>query len=79
VDYSVKNQDIEEALCNIYIDLRDFEGDIFNIKIWHEINVSLMRSYIEEWFKKAIDKLTEEGKKEVETIPITVDEINKKT
>jgi hypothetical protein len=71
VDYSIKNQDIEEAFCNISIDLRDFEGDLSNIKIYHEINVAQMRSYIEEWFKKAIEKLTDEGQKEVETVPVT--------
>jgi uncharacterized protein YeeX (DUF496 family) len=41
VDYSMKNQDIEEALRNISIDIRDLEGDIFNIKAdmnstWHQ-------------------------------------------
>jgi uncharacterized protein YeeX (DUF496 family) len=35
VDYSVKNQDIEEALHGISNDLRDLEGELFNIKIWH--------------------------------------------
>jgi uncharacterized protein YuzE len=79
VDYSVKNQDIEEDLRNISIDLRDLEGKIFNIKIWHEINVAPMRIYIEEWFKKSIEKLTDEGKKVVETVPITIDESNKRT
>ena len=61
VDYSIKNQDIEEKLCNISIDLRDLEGELFNIKIQHEINVVPMRSYIKEWFKKVVDKLTNEG------------------
>jgi hypothetical protein len=79
IDYLVKNQDIEEALRNFFIDIRDLEGKIFNIKIWHEIKVEPMRSYIEEWFKKAIDKLTDEGKKVVETVPVTVDESNKLT
>jgi len=46
VDYSVKSQEIEEALCNLYIDLRELERELFNIKIWHEINVAPMRSYI---------------------------------
>jgi hypothetical protein len=79
VDYSVKNKDIEEALCNISVDLRDLEGEIFNIKILYEINVAPMRSYIEEWFKKVVEKLTNEGKKIVETVPVTVDERNKRT
>jgi hypothetical protein len=38
-----------------------------------------MKSYIEEWFKKAIDKLTNEGKEAVETVPVTVDENDKRT
>jgi hypothetical protein len=38
-----------------------------------------MKNYIEEWFKKAIDKLTNEGKERVETVPVTVDEDNKRT
>jgi phosphotransferase system IIA component len=79
VDYFVKNQDIEEVLHCISIDLRDLEGEMFNIKIWHEINVEPMKSYIEEWFKKAIDKLTNEGKETIETVPVTVDENDKST
>jgi hypothetical protein len=79
VDYSVKNQDIEEILHGISIDLRDLEGELFNIKIQHEINVAPMKSYIEEWFKKAIDKLTNEGKEAVETVPVTVNENDKRT
>ena len=38
-----------------------------------------MRSYIEEWFKKVFDKLTNEGKKTVETVPVTVEERHKRT
>jgi hypothetical protein len=41
VDYSIKNQDIEVTLQNIYIDLRDLEAELFNIKFgmkstWHQ-------------------------------------------
>jgi hypothetical protein len=61
VDYSIKNQYIEEDLQNIFIDLRDLEGELFNIKIWHEINVAPMRGYIEEWFKMDVEKITNEG------------------
>ena len=78
VDYSMKNQDIE-VLHGILLDLRDLEGELFNIKIRHEINVAPMKSYIEEWFKKAIDKMTNEGQEAVETIPVIVDENNKRT
>jgi hypothetical protein len=79
VDYSVKNQDIEEILHGISIDLHDLEGELFNIKIRHEINVAPMKNYIEEWFKKAIEKLTHEGKEAVEMVPVTIDENDKRT
>jgi hypothetical protein len=79
VDYSVKNQDIEEEVHGISLDLRDLEGELFNIKIRHEINVAPMKIYIEDWFRKEIDKLTKEGKETVETVPITVNEDNKRT
>ena len=79
VDYSVKNQDIEEALHGISLDQRDLESELFNIKIQHEINVSPMKSYIEEWFNKYIDKLINEGKEAVETVPVTIDENDKRT
>jgi hypothetical protein len=62
VDYSVKNHDIEEALHGVSLYSRDLEGDLFNLKIWHEINVAPIKSYIEEWFKKEIGRLTNEGK-----------------
>jgi hypothetical protein len=38
-----------------------------------------MKNYIEEWFKRAINKLTHEGKETVETVPVTVDENDKRT
>ena len=47
VEYSINNQDIEEALDGISLDLRDLEGELFNIKIRHEINMAPMKSYIE--------------------------------
>ena len=47
-DYSVKNQDIEEEIHGIYRDLRDLEGELFNIKIRDEINVPPMKNCIED-------------------------------
>jgi hypothetical protein len=44
----MKNQDIEDALHEISLDLRDLEGELFNIKIRHEINVAQTKIYIEE-------------------------------
>jgi phosphotransferase system IIA component len=78
LDYSVQNQDIEEILHGISIDLCDLEGELFNIKIQHEISVAPMKIYIEEWFKKTIDKLTNEGKEAVETVPVTANENDKR-
>ena len=37
-----------------------------------------MKSYIEEWFKKVIDKLTNEGQESIETV-LVVDENDKRT
>jgi hypothetical protein len=74
----MKNQDIEEAIHGISHHLRDLEGESFNIKIRYEINVVPMKNYIEDWFKKAIDKLTKEGQETtIETVPITANEENK--
>jgi hypothetical protein len=33
VDYSVQNEEIDQALCNLSIDLRELESELFNIKI----------------------------------------------
>jgi hypothetical protein len=52
---------------------------MLNIKIRHEINVAPMNIYIKEWFKKAIEKLTNEEQETVETVPITVNENDKRT
>ena len=61
VGYLIKNQDIQEALHNLSIDLRDLENKFFNIKNRHEFNVVPMRSYIEEWFKKVVHQITIES------------------
>jgi hypothetical protein len=76
----MKNQDIEEAIHDISHDLRDLEGELLNIKIRHEINVAPMKSYIEYWFRKTIDKLTKEGQETtIEMVPITFNEDNTRT
>jgi len=54
VGYVITNQDIQEALQNLSIDLRDLESEFFNIKIRHEMNVAPMRSYIKELLKKVV-------------------------
>jgi hypothetical protein len=38
-----------------------------------------MRRYIKGWFKKVVNKITNEGKKTVEAVPITAEEIHKRT
>jgi hypothetical protein len=47
--YSVQNRDIDQALCNLSIDLSELEKELFSIKIWNEINVAPLRSYIEKF------------------------------
>jgi hypothetical protein len=78
VDYSMKKQDIEEAIHGISLELRDLEGELFNIKIRHEINIAPMKNYIEYWFKKTIDKLINKGQETVETVHVIVNEDNKR-
>jgi hypothetical protein len=53
VKYAVQNEEIHQALSNLSIELQDLENDLFNIKIQNEINATLMRGYIEEWFNDA--------------------------
>jgi hypothetical protein len=79
MDYFVKSRDIEEELHGIYIDFRDLEGELFNIKIRHEINVATMEIYIEEWFKKEVNKLTNEGKETIKTVLVAINEDNRRT
>jgi hypothetical protein len=78
VGYSIKKQDIQEALQNLSIDLRDLETKFFNRKIHHENNVMPMRIYIKEWFKKVVDKITNEGQRTLHTVPITAKQSQKR-
>jgi hypothetical protein len=77
VDYSAHNEEIEQALHSIYVDLRKLENKLFDIEIRDEINVAPVRSYIEKWFQRRMDKLIDEGKQPVDTIPVAVDDNNK--
>jgi hypothetical protein len=61
------------------MDLRKLENELFDIEIRDEINVPPMRSYIEEWLQRRMEKLTDEGKQPIGTIPVVVDERNKNT
>jgi hypothetical protein len=58
---------------NIHLDY------LFKIKIRHEIHVAPMKKYIEEWFKKAINKLTNKGHEIVDTVLVTINEDDKRT
>jgi hypothetical protein len=78
VDYSVQNEEIDQALRNLSIDLRELENELFNIKIWNEINVAPLRSYIEEWLERELKQVADERQQAVATIPVVVDDINKK-
>ena len=75
VNYSVHNEQIDQALRNLSIDLRELENELFNIKI----NVAPMKGYIEEWLQREIRKLIDEGQQTVGMILVAVDDNNKKT
>jgi hypothetical protein len=60
VDYSVQNDEIHQALCNLSIDLWELKNNLFNIKIWNEINVTQMRSYIEEWLERELKQAADQ-------------------
>jgi hypothetical protein len=75
VKYSVQNEEIYEALCNLSIDFRELENDLFNIKIWNEINVAPMRSYIQEWLERQLKQAVDERQQAVVRIPAAIDDI----
>ena len=72
VKYSIQNEEIHQALCNLSIDFWELENDIFNIKIRDEINVALMRSYIQEWLERQLKQVTDERQHVVANIPTIV-------
>jgi len=77
VDCSAHNEEIKQGLHSISMDLRKLENKIFNIEIQDEINMAPMRSYVEEWLQRRMDKLTDKGQQSVGMIPVVVDERNK--
>jgi hypothetical protein len=60
-----KNEDIEDTLHQLSLDLRELENELFETKTKHEIMVSPMREYIEQWLMKALVKITETYQQEV--------------
>ena len=78
VHYSVQNEEIHQALRNLSIDFRELENELFNIKIRNEINVTPMRSYIEEWLERELKHVVDERQQAVATILVAIDDINEK-
>jgi hypothetical protein len=60
VGYSVQNRDIDQALRNLSIDLSELEKELFSIKIWNDINVAPLRSYIEEFVETDLKRVADE-------------------
>jgi hypothetical protein len=59
VDFANRNEDIETTLQTISIDYREYENELFKIKVKQEVIVSSLQEYIEEWLKRDIIKITE--------------------
>jgi hypothetical protein len=49
------------------MDLREFENQLFEIKTKHEIIVSPLKEYVEEWLKKELIIITEPENQEAVT------------
>jgi hypothetical protein len=75
VKYAVQNEEIHQSLSNLSIDFRKLESDLFNIKIWNEIKVAPMRSYIEEWLERKLKQAADERQQAVALIPAVVEDI----
>jgi predicted DNA binding CopG/RHH family protein len=75
VKYAVQNEEIHQALSNLSIDFRELKSDIFNIKIQNEINVTPMRSYIEEWLERQLKQTADERQQVVASILAVVEDI----
>ena len=48
-------------------DLREFENQLFEIKIKHKFAMTPLREYIEEWLKKALIRITKLENQEATT------------
>ena len=51
VEYTNKNEDIENMLQKLSIYYKEIEGELFNIKVKQEVIVSPLRDYIKKWLK----------------------------
>jgi hypothetical protein len=47
VEYTNKNENIENILQNLSVDLREIEKELFNVKIKQEVIVSPLRDFIQ--------------------------------
>jgi hypothetical protein len=43
VEYTNKNEDIENTLQNLSIDFREIEKELFDIKVKQEVTIALLR------------------------------------
>ena len=59
VEYTNKNEDIENMLQNSSVDLREIEKELFNVKIKQEVIASPLRDFIQEWLNNSIVKISE--------------------
>jgi hypothetical protein len=59
VEYTNKNEDIENILQNLFVDLREIEKELFNVKIKQEVIVAPLRDFIQEWLNTSIAKISE--------------------
>jgi hypothetical protein len=59
VEYTNKNEDIENTLQNLSIDFREIEKELFDIKVKQEVIVAPLRDYIQEWLNNSIAKISE--------------------
>lgn len=71
VEYANRNEDIETTLQNLSIDYREYENELFKIKVKQEVIVVPLREYILEWLNRAIIKIIEGPTEEVDTRHIT--------
>jgi hypothetical protein len=78
VNYSVHNKEIDQALHGLSIDFKELENENFNIKIQNEINITPMRSYIEEWLESELNHNADERQHALTMILVVVDDINEK-
>jgi hypothetical protein len=67
VEYTNKNEEIENILQNLFVDLREIEKELFNIKIKQEVIVAPLRDFIQEWLNTSIAKIFEIPAEEVMT------------